>query len=171
MPADPTTHDYKATVGLFASGVTILTCQGGDLTHGMTASSFCSVSLHPLLVLVCVQRDAVIRKVMNDAGRFAVSVLATDQEPLARWFSDPARPPGTAQFEPFGWRPGPATGAPLLDGALATLECRTFAVYDGGDHSIIVGQVAGVDGPADPSAQGPLIHHAGRYRRLRPTED
>ena len=51
------------------------------------------------------------------------------------------------------------------------MECRTFAVYDGGDHSIIVGQVAGVDGPADPSGRGPLIHHAGRYRRLRPTED
>src|SRR5207244_11345611 len=101
----------------------------------------CSRSLHPLLVLVCVQRDAVRRKVMDDAGRFAVSVLATDQEPLARWFSDPARPPGTAQFEPFGWRPGPATGAPLLDGALAWLECDIHDQLDGGDHLVYLARV------------------------------
>src|SRR6266566_2971759 len=104
------------------------------------------------------------------AGSWAVSVLAEDGEKTARWLATRGRPLD-GQLDGVAHHPGPVTGAPLLDNALATLECQTAAVYDGGDHSIIVGQVTAVDGPADPSARGPLVHHAGRYRRLRPAED
>ena len=75
------------------------------------------------------------------------------------------------QLDEVPHHPGAVTGAPLLDGALATLECQTFAVYDGGDHSIIVGRVIAVGGSADPPARGPLVHYAGRYHPPRPAED
>ena len=101
-----------------------------------------------------------LKALHRDADRLQAKVEQLKQTPDAE-----------SQLDELAHHPGPVTGAPLLDGALATLECRTFAVYDGGDHSIIVGRVAAVDSPADPPARGPLIHHAGRYHRLRPTED
>jgi flavin reductase (DIM6/NTAB) family NADH-FMN oxidoreductase RutF len=121
-------------------------------------------------VLFCAEKIARFHDAVLDAGAWAVSILAEDAEKTASWLATRGRPL-EGQLDELPHRPGPVTGAPLLDGALATLECRTFAVYDGGDHSIIVGRVAAVDNPADPPARGPLIHHAGRYHRLRPTED
>ena len=98
------------------TGVTVVTTDLHGKPAGMTLNSFTSVSLDPLLVLVCVVRDAVMHKVLDDVGRFGVSVLGAGQEDLARYFSDPTRPMGMAQFLPLDWRPGPVTGAPLLDG-------------------------------------------------------
>jgi flavin reductase (DIM6/NTAB) family NADH-FMN oxidoreductase RutF len=145
----------------------------------MTVSAFASVSLEPPLVLFCAEKIARFHDAVLDAGVWAVSILAEDDEKTARWLATRGRPL-EGQLDQVPHRPGPVTGAPLLDGALAMLECRTFAVYDGGDHSIIVGRVAAVDGPAGPPARdaapgpparGPLIHHDGRYRRLAPAED
>jgi flavin reductase (DIM6/NTAB) family NADH-FMN oxidoreductase RutF len=116
---EPTSRQFRDTVGMFTTGITVVTAVSARLGHGMTANAFASVSLDPLLVLVCVVRDALMHKVLEESGRFAVSVLAADQEDLARYFSDSGRPGGLAQFVPVGWRPGPVTGAPLLDGALA----------------------------------------------------
>jgi flavin reductase (DIM6/NTAB) family NADH-FMN oxidoreductase RutF len=76
--------------------------------------------------------------------------------------------PLDGQLDGVAHHPGPVTGAPLLDGALSTLECRTTAVHDGGDHSIIVGQVVAVSGQGGPPSRGPLVHYAGAYRRLQP---
>jgi flavin reductase (DIM6/NTAB) family NADH-FMN oxidoreductase RutF len=102
--------------------------------------------------------------VLEEAGRFAVSVLAADQEDLARYFSDSGRPGGMAQFAPVGWHPGPVTGAPLLEGALAYLECDVEAAYDGGDHSVFLGRARWVErARADGN---PLLYFGGRYRRL-----
>jgi len=158
---------FRRAAGQFPGGIAVVTTSAG---HAMTVSAFASVSLEPPLVLFCAEKIARFHDAVLDAGAWAVSILAEDGEKTSRWLATRGRPL-ECQLDALAHHPGPVTGAPLLDGALATLECRTFAVYDGGDHSIIVGQVAGVDGPADPSAQGPLIHHAGRYRRLRPTED
>jgi flavin reductase (DIM6/NTAB) family NADH-FMN oxidoreductase RutF len=130
-------------------------------------------------VLFCAEKIARFHDAVLEAGAWAVSILAEDAEKTATWLATRGRPL-EGQLDEVPHRPGPATGAPLLDGALATMECRTFAVYDGGDHSIVVGQVAAADSPAGlpargaapgPPARGPLIHHAGRYHRLRPTED
>jgi len=104
------------------------------------------------------------------ADAWAVSILAEDGEKTARWLATRGRPL-EGQLDGLAHHPGPVTGAPLLDGALATLECQTFAVYDGGDHSIVVGRVIGVGAPADTPPRGPLIHHSGRYRRLSPAKD
>jgi flavin reductase (DIM6/NTAB) family NADH-FMN oxidoreductase RutF len=163
MPTGPTSRQYRDAVGRFATGITVVSARAGGFGHGMTANSFTSVSLDPLLVLVCVVRDAVMHKVLDDVGRFGVSVLGAGQEDLARYFSDPTRPMGMAQFLPLDWRPGPVTGAPLLDGALAWLECDVEAAYGGGDHTVFLGRVLGVE---LGEAGGPLLYLDGEYLPL-----
>jgi flavin reductase len=164
VPSDPTSREFRDSVGMFTTGITVITARSERFGHGMTASAFSSVSLDPLLVLVCVIHDAVMHKVLDEVGRFAVSVLAADQEDLARYFSDSGRPMGMPQFLPVAWHPGPVTGAPLLDGALAYLECDVEAAYDGGDHTIFVGRARRVE---RARADGdPLLHFGGRYRRM-----
>jgi flavin reductase (DIM6/NTAB) family NADH-FMN oxidoreductase RutF len=160
MPTDPDSRQYRDAVGMFATGITVVTARAGGFGHGMTANSFTSVSLDPLLVLVCVLRDAVMHKALDDVGRFGVSVLGAGQEDLARYFSDPARPMGMAQFGPIDWRPGPVTGAPLLDGALASLECDVEATFPGGDHTVFLGRVLEVE---LGEAGGPLLYFGGEY--------
>nr|WP_239575038.1 flavin reductase family protein [Actinokineospora baliensis] len=124
----------------FATGVTVLTA-GGDDGHGMTANAFTSVSLDPPLVLCCVTKTARMHDAIVGAGRFAVSVLAADQREIATYFADRRRPAGMAQFDAVDWVPGPHTGAPLLSGALAWLECELTESHDGGDHTVFLGRV------------------------------
>ena len=95
-----------------------------------------------------------------------MSFLAEDAEKTARWLATRGRPLD-GQLDGVAHHPGPVTGAPLLDGALATLECRTAAVYAGGDHSIIVGHVVAVTNAEGPPSRGPLMYYAGSYRRLQ----
>ncbi len=132
----------RETMSRFATGVTVLTT-GGERCHGMTANSFTSVSLEPPLVLCCVVRTAVMHDAITASGGFGVSVLTAEQEHLARYFADRNRPRGAAQFDSVPCRPGRFTGVPLLTGALAWLECRLVEAFDGGDHSIFLGQVLG----------------------------
>jgi flavin reductase (DIM6/NTAB) family NADH-FMN oxidoreductase RutF len=164
VPSDPTSREFRDSVGMFATGIAVVTARSERFGHGMTANAFASVSLDPLLVLVCVVREALMHKVLEEVGRFAVSVLAADQEDLARYFSDSGRPMGMAQFLPVAWRPGPVTGAPLLEGGLAWLECDLEAAYPGGDHSVFLGRVRWVE-RSDPAGD-PLLHFGGRYRRI-----
>jgi len=167
---------FRRAAGQFPGGIVVVTTSGG---HAMTVSAFASVSLEPPLVLFCAEKIARFHDAVLDAGAWAVSILAEDGEKTARWLATRGRPL-EGQLDEVPHHLGRATGAPLLDGAVAALECQTYAVYDGGDHSIIVGRVTAAHGPADrpargaapgPPARGPLIHHAGRYRRLRPAED
>jgi flavin reductase len=164
VPTEPTSREFRDSVGMFTTGITVVTARSERFGHGMTANAFASVSLDPLLVLVCVVKDAMMHKVLDEVGRFAVSVLAGDQEDLARYFSDSGRPTGMAQFLPVAWRPGPVTGAPLLEGALAWLECDVEAAYDGGDHSVFLGRARWVD--RSPDGRDPLLYFGGDYRRL-----
>ena len=158
---------FRRAAGQFPGGIVVVTTSAG---HAMTVSAFASVSLEPPLVLFCAEKIARFHEAVLTAGSWAVSILAEDGEKTARWLATRGRPLD-GQLDGVPHHPGPVTGAPLLDGALATLECRTTAVYDGGDHSIVVGQVTGVDSPADRPARGPRVHHAGRYRRLGSAED
>jgi flavin reductase (DIM6/NTAB) family NADH-FMN oxidoreductase RutF len=158
---------FRRATGQFPGGIVVVTTRGG---HAMTVSAFTSVSLEPPLVLFCAEKIARFHDAVLAAGAWAVSILGEDGEKTARWLATRGRPLD-GQLDEVPHHPGPATGAALLDGALATMECRTFAVYDGGDHSIVVGRVTAVDAPSGLPARGPLIHHAGRYRRLRPAED
>ncbi|MGH3742313.1 MAG: flavin reductase family protein, partial [Micromonosporaceae bacterium] len=127
----------RKAFGAFATGVTVVTV-GGASPHGMTANSFGSVSLNPPLALICVDHAAVMHDILIATGYFGVSVLAADQESVARHFADKWRPLGQAQFDAVKWRPGQLTGAPLITGAIAHFECALWRQYDGGDHTIFV---------------------------------
>lgn len=145
----------------FATGVTVLTA-GGEDCHGMTANAFSSVSLDPPLVLVCVTRTARMHTAITSARRFAVSMLGSDQVELARYFADRRRAGGWAQFDAVDWAAGPWTGAPLLTGALAWLECELAETYDGGDHSIFVGRVLNA---TRGSGSGALVFYDGVFHQ------
>lgn len=137
----PSTQGYRDAVARFATGVTLLTTRVGEVHQGLTANTFTSVSLDPLLTLVCVQRTARFHAAILRSGVWAVSVLGAEQEDVARTFAVHGRPYSARQFDPYPHSFGKVNGCVLLDGALAVFECRTRAVYPAGDHSIIVGEV------------------------------
>jgi flavin reductase (DIM6/NTAB) family NADH-FMN oxidoreductase RutF len=152
----------RTVFAAFATGVTVVTV-GGESPHGMTANAFTSVSLDPPLVLVCVNQDARMHQALVRGGGFAISVLAGHQREVARHFASGRRPPGIAQFATVGWTPGDQTGAPLIAGALAWLECTLRCTYDGGDHSIFVGRLVSV---ARHDHGEPLVFFDRSFRRL-----
>ncbi|MER7764794.1 flavin reductase family protein [Streptomyces sp. NPDC097619] len=145
----------------FATGVTMLSV-GGDHIHGMTANAFTSVSLDPPSVLACVAHSAVMYEAITKAGHFGVSIMEANQEGLARFFADKKRPLGPGQFSGVDWVPGPRTGAPLLEGALAWLECEVSEAYEVGDHSIFIGDVVGAS--RGDAGEG-LLFFSGAFQR------
>ncbi|WP_329107733.1 flavin reductase family protein [Micromonospora sp. NBC_01699] len=156
------TQLLRSCFSAYATGVTVVTV-GGDAPHGMTANSFTTVSLDPPLVLVCVGRQAIMHGLLAETGTFAISVLAAEQEGVARFFADKRRPLGAEQFEAVDWVPGQITGAPLIRGALAHFECKLRAGYDGGDHTIFVGELLSLDRHLDDKA---LLFHLGRFHQF-----
>jgi flavin reductase (DIM6/NTAB) family NADH-FMN oxidoreductase RutF len=156
---------YRRVVSRFATGVTVVTANSAGVQFAMTANSFTSVSLDPMLVLFCVEKTARFHDVVLTARRWGVSVLGDGQEPASRWFATRGRP-DAGQLARFPWTPGRHTEAALFDAAIATLECSTYAVHDGGDHTIIVGEV--LDAGARPGLATPLVFYESRYRALPP---
>ncbi|RJL33634.1 flavin reductase [Bailinhaonella thermotolerans] len=154
---------YRAVAGRFATGVVVVTARAGGLDHAMTANSFTSVSLDPLLVLFCPEKISRLHAAVLEAGRWGVSVLGEEHEEVSRFFATRGREVSD-RLDSWSCHRGPRTGVALLDDAIATLECRTHAVHDGGDHSIVVGEVIGVD-LRRPEAR-PLLYYAGGYRGL-----
>ena len=137
----------------------MVTCLGGDgKPAGLTVNSFTSVSLDPPLLLVCLHKMAASATALTQASHFAVNVLQTGQQPASIRFS-------TRDEDRFGgtpWSCGEA-GAPILEESLGVFECQRYAVHDGGDHHILIGEVvkASFDASLDP-----LLFFRGRYRRL-----
>jgi flavin reductase len=159
----PDADAFRAALGRFATGVTVVTTRLDSVDHAMTANAVCSVSLDPLLVLVCVEQEARFHDAILATGFWGVSILEDTARPAAEWFATRGRPLH-GQLDRFPHTAGTVTGAALLDAALATLECRTTAVHPGGDHSIVVGEVLGV---GVPRPQGrPLLWYRGRYLTL-----
>ncbi|MEV5825847.1 flavin reductase family protein [Spirillospora sp. NPDC052242] len=155
---------FRGVVGRFATGVAIVTTVSADgVDHAMTVNAFTSVSLDPLLVMFCAEKLARFHDVVLETGRWAVSVLPEDMRDASQWFATRGR---TLDGQLLGWAHtrGPATGVPVLSRAVAAVECRTHAVHDGGDHTIVVGEVVGLDVP-DPDGR-PLIFYEGAYRTL-----
>jgi flavin reductase (DIM6/NTAB) family NADH-FMN oxidoreductase RutF/2-polyprenyl-6-methoxyphenol hydroxylase-like FAD-dependent oxidoreductase len=148
-------RELRRALGQYATGVTIVTCLGpGEEQVGMTANSFTSVSLDPPLVLWCPAKSASSTPSFTAASHFAVNILGADQHHLSRRFATPA----DDKFDGVPARAG-LSGAPLLDGTVATFECRTVAVHDAGDHLIMLGEVERFDTPGGP----PLVFHSGLY--------
>lgn len=136
----------------FASGVTVVTTlDATGVPTGFTASAFSSLSLHPPLVLVCLDRRAECFEAFRTAPKLAISILARGQDAAATLFATR----GADKFGAVQTTPGEASGMPLIDGALAQVECRTYARFDGGDHVILVGEVL----RTKVTAAEPLLHY------------
>jgi flavin reductase (DIM6/NTAB) family NADH-FMN oxidoreductase RutF len=159
-----TRRALRRVFGTFATGVTVMTV-GGAEPHGMTANSFTSVSLDPPLVLVCVDRTTIMHRCLETAAHFGISVLTVGQAGLARYFADPRRPVGSAEFARVAAVAGERTGVPLISDALAWFECEQWRRYDGGDHTIVVGRLLTTALPGEADA---LLFHRGRLRPVGP---
>ena len=159
MTEPVTSDEFRAALGRFATGVTVITvetAEGG--VHGMTANAFCSVSLQPPLVLVCVDHLAETYLHLRERGQFGVSVLKAEQDALSEFFADPERNPDAAHRLGIQYRKM-KSGVPALENALANLDCRTVDAHAAGDHTIFVAEVREVllgDG-------SPLLYFRGQY--------
>jgi flavin reductase len=148
----------------FPTGVTVITVAPGDGTmHGLTVNSFSSVSLDPMLVLVCLNQASRAVGMIERAGTFAVNVLSAGQQDVARWFANRHRPAGPAMFDGVPLEPG-VTGCPVLAGAAASFDCRLRQSHHAGDHLIVLGEVVALVHRPQPE---PLIFHAGTYKSLQ----
>jgi len=152
-------REFRRVIGLFATGVTVITTRIGDDVHGMTANAFTSLSLDPLHVIVCVDRRARMHPLIQQADRFAVNILHEGQEAISRNFAGQPQD-NIADMLHFSTD----DGAPLILGCLASIRCDVHDVLEGGDHAIVIGRVTELI-RGDVGAH-PLIYFAGQYRRL-----
>ncbi|MFD0689959.1 flavin reductase family protein [Actinomadura fibrosa] len=159
-PAGPTRSAFRRVMGAFPTGVTVLAAMAGPSPRGMTANAVLSLSLDPMLVLAAVRRDGRFAATLAGARGFSVNVLAEQQREVADWFASPLRHRRADEFAAVGWRRSPRTGAPLLDGVAAHLDCRVDDLRPGGDHVVLVGEV--LDCAADHD-RDPLVWFAGGY--------
>jgi len=151
---------FRQILGNWATGVTIVSTPGTDgRPYGLTVSSFTSVSLNPMLILVCLDNRISGLQAFRDSGKFGVSILAEDQADLSTLFArkDTVRPP-ELYFKGV-------TGVPLLRGALATIECTNHAIHEGGDHQILVGEIQAGE-IANVVEKRPLLYCQGKYGKL-----
>jgi flavin reductase (DIM6/NTAB) family NADH-FMN oxidoreductase RutF len=156
MPVSP--DEFREALSRFASGVSVVTTCGSDgKPHGMTVSAFCSVSLIPPRVLICIEKITASHTAFAESGAYVVNVLHRSQMPLSERFANPAED----KFSDITFHAG-IEGIPVLDNALANIECRITHTFDGGDHTIFLGSVENVnchDGD-------PLIYYRSEYRGL-----
>lgn len=162
MQVDPTA--FRQVMGRFATGVTIVTTTLGERRAGITVNAFCSVSLDPPLVLVCIEQRNYTHDLLLESGAFAINFLGSHQAEISRCFASQ----GDEKLTTFCGVTThiEATGAPVFDDCLAWADCRVVAVYPGGDHSIIIGRVEALGG----SDATPLLYYHGQYGRLEEAE-
>jgi flavin reductase (DIM6/NTAB) family NADH-FMN oxidoreductase RutF len=158
MPIDK--DAFRRVLSNFAAGVTVVTTldrDGGP--HGLTATAFTSVSLEPPLVLVCIDKTTETYPHFAPAGVFAVNFLAADQRDVSQHFAKH----GGEKFRDMAWRRG-VLGTPILEGSIGHVECRIAHNYDGGDHTIYVGEIEA----ADANEGAPLLHFRHPYPGVGP---
>ncbi len=148
---------FKKAMSRFAAGVTVVTAEFGGRSYGVTVSAFSSLSLDPPLVLVCVGKSSSVHDAIRKGERFVVNVLAQDQEDISNRFASKSE----NKFAGLPTRIG-KLGVPVVDGALAVVECRLYETLPGGDHTIFVGEVV----HADLEDGNPLLYFRGGYRQL-----
>ena len=153
--------EFRAAMGSWPSGVTIITSRSGEDVHGMTVSDFSGVSLDPPLALVCAAKTSNTTKMIEEGKCFGVNVLRLEQSALSNKFASKKdefkRFEGVATFEE-------KTGAPLLQDALVNLDCRVVAIHDAGDHLLCVGEIES----ARVGEGEPLLYFRGGYGRFDP---
>lgn len=175
---DFTPQAFKAILGQFATGVTVVTTCDGERRVGITVNAFTSLSLDPPLILICIERVTMMHDILSRAGVFAVNFLGEEQSDLSVCFATRS----DRRYNQFCGASSSvaATGAPILDGTLGYVDCRIVDVFPGGDHSIFIGRVEALsnedasDARASQGAEqdtgsresGPLIYYRGGYSRL-----
>jgi flavin reductase (DIM6/NTAB) family NADH-FMN oxidoreductase RutF len=159
MAVEP--DEFRRILGHWTTGVAVVATLAPDGTpRGLTANAVASLSLAPPLALVCIERDADTHGSIRAAGFFAISILPQAAERIARRF---AGDEAAAKFDGVAYHTG-ATGAPILDEALAWIDCRLHAAHEGGDHTIFVGAVVA----GDAHEGEPLVYYRGGFNRLLP---
>ncbi len=156
----PGPTDLRQVFSAVPTGVSVITTAGTDGPRGMTASTVCSLSLNPLLVLVCIDNRSETLQAILSNGSFAVNVLEEDQEAVSSTFA--CRLPPAEKFSAVSYRL--INGSPVLDEALAWVTCALHSKAPGGDHTIVIGAVSATG----VRSGKPLVRQAGRYRRLAP---
>jgi 3-hydroxy-9,10-secoandrosta-1,3,5(10)-triene-9,17-dione monooxygenase reductase component len=151
---------FRDVLGEFATGVVVVTASAGGRPVGMTCQTFSSVSLDPPLVCFLPAHTSRSWPLMREAGHFCVNVLAHDQTAVADIFASK----GADKFAGVAWRPA-ESGAPILDGALAYVDCTLEAVHPAGDHDIVVGRVRALSSLREAD---PLLYHRGGFTTTRP---
>lgn len=155
-------QEFRQAMGHFATGVTIVTVDLDGEVHGMTANAFASVSLDPLLVLVCVDHSTRTHAHLHAKKRFGVNILCDDQRAISEFYANPERTHERAEAEAGARFDRTSRGTPMLHGSLAYLECRLHSAQDAGDHTIFIAEVEDVvvnDGD-------PLLYLKGKYRKV-----
>ncbi len=158
MRTQPDPELFREVFGRFATGVAVITSAGPDGTGGMTANALCSLSLDPLLALVCFENRARTLPLVRESGRFAVSLLAADQEGLAGVFA--SKLPEAEKLAAVEHRF--SNGMPVIEGSIAWAVCELRELIAGGDHTIAIGEVIGLG----LGEGAPLLWYAGRYHSL-----
>ncbi|MDT7723871.1 MAG: hypothetical protein QOI21_447 [Actinomycetota bacterium] len=152
-PVEP--RRFRNAMGRFATGITVISTKTSDGVHCMTANGFMSVSLEPALVVVSIAKRAKMHDHLAEGGRYGVSILAADQEPVSRHFSGRPDPDLELVFVA-------GAAVPLVSGALAQVGARIVDAHSAGDHTLFVGEVEYLD----DQAGDPLVFHSGAYRHL-----
>jgi flavin reductase (DIM6/NTAB) family NADH-FMN oxidoreductase RutF len=154
--------EFRKAMGAFATGVTIITVDLDGEVHGMTANAFSSVSLDPMLVLVCVDHSTRTHFHLHAKKRFGINMLCDDQRAISEYYARPERTHEHAEMEAGARFDRTRHGTPVLQGALAYLECRLQSVQEAGDHSIFIAEVEDV-----VVREGqPLLFFRGKYRKV-----
>jgi flavin reductase (DIM6/NTAB) family NADH-FMN oxidoreductase RutF len=155
-----TPSDFRKAMGTFATGVTVITVDQDGEVHGMTANAFCSVSLDPVLVLVCVDQRARTHSQLHTRKRFGINVLRSDQQAISEYYARSTESHQHAEAAGASFE-RTAHGTPVLRGGLAYLECRLHSTQQAGDHTIFIAEVEDV-----VVREGePLLFFRGRYRK------
>ena len=157
-------ESFKAAAGRFASGVTIVSTRNGEYVYGITATSFVSLSLNPLLVTVSINSNSPMLDEIRQSNIFAISVLSREQQLVSAYFSRRGRGKSKGNFEEVRTHVA-QTGAPIVTDALSWFDCRLQSVVAGGDHEILIGEVTTAGG----SDGQPLLYWSGDYRQLDAT--
>src|SRR6202008_4818229 len=154
--------EFRKALACFATGITVITLDSENEVHGMTANAFPSVSLAPPLVLVCVDQHARTHAHLHAKQRFGVNVLAEDQQMISEYYARAAQDHAHAERDAGARFDRTAHGTPVLNGAVAYLECRLHTAQDAGDHTIFIAEVEEV-----VVRQGtPLLYFQGVYRQI-----
>jgi flavin reductase (DIM6/NTAB) family NADH-FMN oxidoreductase RutF len=156
---------FREAMSRFATGVTVISVDDHGKVHGMTANAFASVSLDPLLVLVCVDHSAQTHAHLETRKRFGVNVLAEEQSNLSEYFANPERFNSDPEIDSKARFDRTIHGTPVLQGALVYLECRLQDAHEAGDHTVFIAEVEEI--VIRPGA--PLLYYGSRYRKLGPT--